>query len=156
MVRKRNLYNPNSTSLYRFSCTKLEDSLGVSTATRIPIYFKLSGRRVTEAGIWYLSCEEKRHQYMLEAGIDAVPAQHRELEIWRQNFKGVSVDDKPTGFTLFGAIHDLWLGRETSDISCAITRRPRKMGKWTWMLPGRFHINDRWKFINGCSEMDSM
>jgi hypothetical protein len=66
---------------------------------------------------------------MLEAGIDAVPAQHRELEIWRQNFKGVSVDDKPTGFTLFGAIHDLWLGRETSDISCAITRRPRKMGK---------------------------
>ncbi len=31
------------------------------------------------------------HPLMAAYGIDAVPAQHDELEIWRENFKGIRV-----------------------------------------------------------------
>jgi CRISPR/Cas system-associated exonuclease Cas4 (RecB family) len=49
------------------------------------------------------------HPLMEAYGIEAVPAQHEELEIWRENFKGIRVVHKPTNFELFGAIDDLWI-----------------------------------------------
>ena len=55
---------------------------------------------------------------MQKADIDAIPAQHPKLELWRQNFKGVSVAHVATGFTFFGAIDDLWLGRDGKYVVC--------------------------------------
>jgi hypothetical protein len=49
------------------------------------------------------------HPLMAAYGIDAVPARHSELEIWRENFKGIRVLDPATNFELFGAIDDLWI-----------------------------------------------
>jgi len=49
------------------------------------------------------------HPLMEAYGIDAVPARHDELEIWRENFKGIRVVHKPTNFEMFGAIDDLWI-----------------------------------------------
>jgi hypothetical protein len=36
------------------------------------------------------------HPYMMKAGIDAVPAEHPKLDVWRENFKGVQYHHKPT------------------------------------------------------------
>ena len=44
-------------------------------------------------------------------GLDAVPFQHAELDVWRQNFKGLRWLDDETGWTLCGAIDDLWKAR---------------------------------------------
>jgi len=49
------------------------------------------------------------HPLMAAYGIDAVPARHDELEIWRENFKGIRVFHPATNFELFGAIDDLWI-----------------------------------------------
>ncbi len=49
------------------------------------------------------------HPLMEAYGIDAVPAQHEDLEIWRENFKGIRVVHQSTNFELFGAIDDLWI-----------------------------------------------
>ena len=45
---------------------------------------------------------------MTEAGIDAVPHAHPQLETWRNNFKGVRTLHERTNLELFGAIDDLW------------------------------------------------
>jgi hypothetical protein len=50
---------------------------------------------------------------MVEAGIDAVPFSHPELEIWRSNFKGIRVPHAASGFELYGAVDDLWQERGT-------------------------------------------
>lgn len=42
-------------------------------------------------------------------GIDAVPFAHKELENWRNNFKGVEVLHEPTNLKIFGAIDDVWV-----------------------------------------------
>lgn len=49
------------------------------------------------------------HPLMEAYGIDAVPAMHEDLEVWRENFKGIRVIHELTNFELFGAIDDLWI-----------------------------------------------
>ncbi len=48
------------------------------------------------------------HPLFDDAGLDAVPFRHPELDRWRHNFTGVRWMDEETGWTLFGAIDDLW------------------------------------------------
>lgn len=48
------------------------------------------------------------HPLFADAGIDAVPFAHPELDRWRHNFTGVRWLDAETGWTLFGAVDDLW------------------------------------------------
>ena len=51
------------------------------------------------------------HPLFASVGLDAVPFRHTELDQWRQNFKGLRWLDAETGWTLCGAIDDLWQAR---------------------------------------------
>lgn len=48
------------------------------------------------------------HPLFAAVGLDAVPFAHVELDRWRHNFTGVRWLDEGTGWTLCGAIDDLW------------------------------------------------
>jgi len=48
------------------------------------------------------------HPLFASVGLDAVPFRHAELDRWRHNFTGVRWKDDETGWTLFGAVDDLW------------------------------------------------
>jgi len=49
------------------------------------------------------------HPLMIEYEIDVIPMKHDQLNVWRENFKGVSTIHKPTNLFVFGAIDDLWV-----------------------------------------------
>ncbi|HVV39208.1 MAG TPA: PD-(D/E)XK nuclease family protein [Candidatus Paceibacterota bacterium] len=49
------------------------------------------------------------HPLMKAYGIDAVPYAHAEMDTWRENFKGVEIQHTPTGFTIAGAVDDVWV-----------------------------------------------
>jgi hypothetical protein len=51
------------------------------------------------------------HPLFASAGLDAVPFAHADLNRWRHNFTGVRWTDPQTGWTLFGAVDDLWQAR---------------------------------------------
>ena len=48
------------------------------------------------------------HPLMKQYGVDAVPFAHKNLDTWREVFKGVETKHGPTGFTVSGAIDDIW------------------------------------------------
>lgn len=48
------------------------------------------------------------HPIFATVGLDAVPFRHPDLDRWRHNFTGVRWKDEETGWTLFGAVDDLW------------------------------------------------
>ena len=60
------------------------------------------------------SCRARQEPHPLFAtvGLDAVPLQDPRLDAWRRNFTGVRWLDPDTGWTLFGAVDDLWLGAD--------------------------------------------
>jgi hypothetical protein len=51
------------------------------------------------------------HPLFAAAGVDAVPFRHPDLDRWRRNFTGVRWKDEATGWTLFGAVDDVWQAR---------------------------------------------
>jgi hypothetical protein len=51
------------------------------------------------------------HPLFATVGLDAVPFPHAELDRWRHNFTGLRWLDPETGWTLCGAIDDLWQAR---------------------------------------------
>ncbi len=52
------------------------------------------------------------HPLMKQYGIDAVPFKHKNIDIWRENFKGIECLHAPTGFTVSGALDDIWVNPE--------------------------------------------
>jgi len=52
------------------------------------------------------------HPLMDTYGIEAVPFQTKEITKWRDNFKGVEYFHEPTGFTVSGAIDDVWVNKD--------------------------------------------
>ncbi len=49
------------------------------------------------------------HPLMKSYKLNAVPFVHAGMDVWRENFKGIQVDHAPTGFTVSGAIDDVWV-----------------------------------------------
>jgi hypothetical protein len=49
------------------------------------------------------------HPLFASVGLDAIPFSHVELEKWRANFTGVRWTDPESGWTLFGAVDDVWI-----------------------------------------------
>ena len=52
---------------------------------------------------------QTRHPLLERYGIDAVPYEHQDIDMWRENFKGLEVFHEPTGFKVSGAIDDVWV-----------------------------------------------
>lgn len=48
------------------------------------------------------------HPIMEEYGVDAIPFAHDDIDEWRENFKGIQVQHEATGFTVSGAVDDIW------------------------------------------------
>lgn len=53
--------------------------------------------------------KNEQHPLQIEYGIDARPVHHENLNIWRENFKGIQYHHEPTDFLITGAIDDLWI-----------------------------------------------
>ena len=90
-----------------------------------------------------------RHPLMEKYAVDAVPAKHPKLDIWRQNFKGIRYDDDDSQLTITGAIDDLWLNFNNEYIivdykSTSKAEQITRLDK-EWLLA----IKGRWKFISG-------
>jgi len=49
------------------------------------------------------------HPLMIANKIEAVPFIHESLDDWRENFIGITYHHKETGFTVSGAVDDIWV-----------------------------------------------
>ncbi len=52
------------------------------------------------------------HPLMDSYGVDAVPLQDKNMEVWRDNFQGVEYLHKETGIKVCGAVDDIWVNRD--------------------------------------------
>jgi CRISPR/Cas system-associated exonuclease Cas4 (RecB family) len=52
------------------------------------------------------------HPLMEQYGVDAVPFADARMDIWREVFKGVECKHAKTGFTVSGAVDDIWVNPE--------------------------------------------
>ncbi len=118
--RTRGLYRPNLKEPFKLSRSKIDlflecprcfyfdRRLGVGRPPGFPFALNSAVDALLKQEFDSHRARGERHPLMEKYGIDALPAQHKDLDKWRHNFTGVQYLHKPTDFLVFGAIDDLW------------------------------------------------
>lgn len=119
--RTRNIFSPHDDKAYKLSrskielfvgcqrCFYLDRRLGISRPPMLPYTLNSTVDKLLKEEFDAYRQQQEPHPLMVEAGVDAVPFQHEDLEIWRANFQGMQYLDPATNFMITGAIDDLWI-----------------------------------------------
>ena len=72
----------------------------------------------------------------------------KNLEDWRENFKGLEYIDNELGLTFTGAVDDLWLNLDTNRVVVVDYKQPQKQDLLKYLILGGGHlIKGRLNFI---------
>ncbi|MGI9534015.1 MAG: PD-(D/E)XK nuclease family protein [Thermodesulfobacteriota bacterium] len=119
--RTRNLYDPSSKNPFKLSRSKIElfmecqrcfyidRRLGVNRPPGFPFTLNSAVDNLLKNEFDYYRLKKQQHPIQIEYNIDAIPAEHTDLDKWRYNFEGIQYQHMATNFIVFGAIDDLWI-----------------------------------------------
>lgn len=119
--RVRNIFDPASREPFNISrskidlfrdcprCFYLDRRLGVGRPPGYPFNLNSAVDTLFKKEFDIHRARQEQHPLMKTYGIDAVPYQHRDLDVWRDPFRGVRHYHKPTNLTVFGGIDDVWV-----------------------------------------------
>ena len=122
--RTRNIYSPGQDKPFKLSRTKVESfinckrcfyldrRLGINQIPGFPFNINSAVDELLKREFDQYRESGKPHPYMIEAGINAIPYQHNELDKWRENFVGVQYLHETSNLLLHGAIDDVWKTEE--------------------------------------------
>ncbi|MEX1112644.1 MAG: PD-(D/E)XK nuclease family protein [Candidatus Andersenbacteria bacterium] len=185
-VRKRNLYNPTSSKPYKVSrskialflecakCFYLDRRLGIKRPEMPRFSLNIAVDELLKREFDIYREKQQPHPIMAEAGLDAIPFAHPELEAWRDSLRrGVMYHDKKTNLVISGGIDDVWVKPNGElivvDYKATSTRGEITLeGKWKdgykrqleiyqWLLRNNgFQVSDTGYFVycNGVSDSD--
>ncbi|MBI2066817.1 MAG: PD-(D/E)XK nuclease family protein [Deltaproteobacteria bacterium] len=119
--RTRNLYEPTSTEPFKLSRSRLESfiqcprcfyldrRLGIDKPSMPGFTLNMAVDVLLKKEFDVYRAKGEPHPLMKENGVDAVPFRHKDLDIWRENFKGLEYHHKPANLIISGAIDDVWV-----------------------------------------------
>ena len=90
-------------------CFYLDNKLGVKRPDGPPFLINSAVDAQLKSEFDTHRAQGKKHALQEEYGIDAIPAQHEKIDLWRDNFKGVEYFDEEKNIKISGAIDDLWV-----------------------------------------------
>jgi hypothetical protein len=118
--KTRGLFDPASKEPFKVSrskidlfiecprCFYLDRRRGVGRPPGFPFALNSAVDHLLKKEFDIHRANNRPHPLMDTYGIDAVPFAHSELDIWRENFKGVQCVHKPTNLLITGAVDDVW------------------------------------------------
>ncbi|MBI2589625.1 PD-(D/E)XK nuclease family protein [Candidatus Berkelbacteria bacterium] len=119
--RTRNLFDPHSKEPYKLSRTRLERllecprcfyldrRLGVDRVSGPAFTLNTATDTLLKKEFDVCRAAGKPHPLMKRYKVNAVPFRHPNIDIWRENFKGVQYLHKPTNLLVTGAVDDIWM-----------------------------------------------
>ena len=90
-------------------CFYLDNKLGTGRPKGFPFNLNSAVDKLLKKEFDIHRAAKEPHPLMSEYGIDAIPFEHSKLNTWRENFKGVEFHHPATGFTVSGAVDDIWV-----------------------------------------------
>ncbi|MBI4388418.1 MAG: PD-(D/E)XK nuclease family protein [Candidatus Omnitrophica bacterium] len=119
-MRTKNLFNPKSNEPFVLSRSKLEDfincprcfymdrKLGIPKPETPSFQLNKAVDELLKREFDEYRKRKEPHPIMKENGIDAIPFDHKDLPVWRENFKGIRYHDPESNFIITGAVDDVW------------------------------------------------
>lgn len=117
----KSLYKKNSEESFKISrskidlfsecprCFYLDRVLGVGRPPGFPFSLNSAVDHLLKKEFDINRAKETAHPLMKTYGIDAVPFSHKDIDIWRENFKGIQYLDEKTNLLVTGAVDDVWI-----------------------------------------------
>lgn len=93
-------------------CFYIDNKLGTARPPGYPFNLNSAVDTLFKKEFDLHRAEKTAHPIMEQYGVDAIPFEHPKMDVWRENFKGVEVQHTPTGFTVSGAVDDVWVNPE--------------------------------------------
>lgn len=122
--RVRNIFDPLSKEPFKLSRSKLENfmrcarcfyldrRLGVSEPPGYPFNLNSAVDHLLKKEFDLHRAKGNPHPLQKAYGLDVIPYEHPDLDIWRENFKGITYYDPETNLVLTGAVDDVWVNGE--------------------------------------------
>lgn len=122
--QKRFVYKTDSENSFKLSRTKLDLSvecprcfyldqrLGIKRPSGPPFLLNSAVDHLLKQEFDIYRANGDKHPLLEKYGVEAKPVPHKDLDKWRHNFTGVQFHHKKTNFLLYGAIDDLWQGKD--------------------------------------------
>jgi hypothetical protein len=119
--RTRNLYDPKAREPFKLSRSKLElflncprcfyldRRLGIGQPPGYPFNLNSAVDFLLKKEFDIHRAKNQKHPLFAHYGLDVVPYAHKELDTWRENFKGITFHHKKTNLIISGAIDDVWV-----------------------------------------------
>ncbi|MBL7045541.1 MAG: PD-(D/E)XK nuclease family protein [Parcubacteria group bacterium] len=90
-------------------CFYLDNKLGTKRPPGYPFNLNIAVDTLLKKEFDIHRKAQTPHPLMKENGIDAIPFQHADIDLWRDNFKGAQYKHEPTGLVVSGAVDDIWV-----------------------------------------------
>jgi hypothetical protein len=119
--RERDLFDPKSKETYKLSRTKVDNfircprcfyidiRLGVGQPPGYPFSLNAAVDHLLKKEFDVHRAAGTPHPMMAAYGLDAVPYQHENLDVWRNARSGIQYVDPGTNFRIYGGIDDIWV-----------------------------------------------
>ncbi len=120
--RTRNLYDPNSSELFRLSrgkidnfitcpcCFYLDRRLGVAQPPGYPFSLNSAVDKLLKKEFDIHRAKGTKHPLMETYSIDAIPLAHEKIDEWRDSLRGgITVRVDSTNVVITGGVDDMWV-----------------------------------------------
>ena len=119
--KSNNIFDPKSDKPFKISrskidlfvecpqCFYLDRRLGVGRPPGFPFTLNSAVEALLKKEYDLHRKEKTPHTLIEEFGIDAIPYQHKDIDTWRNTFKGMEYLDPETNLLITGAIDDIWV-----------------------------------------------
>lgn len=180
------LFSPTDTRPYNLSrfqidlflecprCSYLNNRLGVNRPKGFPFTLNNAVDELLKREFDHYRKKKEPHPMMTEHKIDAIPFTHKDFEVWRELFKGVTYLHEPTNFKVSGMVDDVWVTPQDElivvdykatakddevnlDADWQISYK-RQMEVYQWLLRNNgFTVSDTGYFVyaNGIKNVDA-
>ncbi len=92
-------------------CFYLDKKLGVKQPAGFPFNLNSAVDHLLKKEFDIHRTKGTPHPLMQHYGVDAIPFFHEDIDIWRENFKGLEYLDKKNNLLITGAIDDVWVNK---------------------------------------------
>ncbi len=89
-------------------CFYVDNKLGTARPPGYPFSLNSAVDKLLKKEFDIHRAAASTHPLVAHYKLSLVPFQHPQMDIWRDNFKGVEHRHEPTGFTVSGAVDDIW------------------------------------------------
>jgi CRISPR/Cas system-associated exonuclease Cas4 (RecB family) len=90
-------------------CFYIDNKLGTARPPGFPYNLNSAVDALLKKEFDVHRARQSAHPLMEAYGLDAVPFSHTDIDVWRENFKGIETFHEATGFTVSGAVDDVWV-----------------------------------------------